>query len=110
MANGQCAVTDMLSNEQLDELTMLEVFQYKHLVADNWPFQLYGFDSFGLRRLFPSGTELPFSGVWVIYGDVAQFSTLYVDHTQENEKDAQGTLQHLLDSDKASNGNIISTW
>lgn len=35
--------------------------------------------------------------------------TLHVDHTQEYEKDARGTLQDLLDSDRVSNGNIVST-
>jgi hypothetical protein len=108
MASGQHTMTDVLLNDQLDDPSCLEIFGHKHLVAENRPFQLYNFDSFGLRRLFPPGTELPFIGVWNMYVDVTQFSTIHVDHTQENEKDAQGTLQHLLDSDKALNGNVIS--
>jgi hypothetical protein len=39
---------------------------------------------------------------------MTRFSTISIDHTQETEKDARGTIQHLLDSDKALNGNIIS--
>jgi hypothetical protein len=109
MANGQHAMIDVLSNEQLDEPSSLEIFRHKHLVVENCRFQLCKFDSFGLKRLFPLGTDLPFIGMWNIYVDVTQLSTIHVDHTQEDEKDAQGTLQHLLDSDKALNGNIVST-
>jgi hypothetical protein len=109
MAIGQHTMTNVLLNDQLDDPSSLENFRHKHLIVENCPFQLYKFDSFGLRKLFPPGTELPFIGVWNIYVDVTQFSTIYVDHTQENEKDARGTLQDLLDSDNAPNGNIIGT-
>jgi hypothetical protein len=41
--------------------------------------------------------------------DATQISNMSVDHTQENAKDAQGTLQDLLDSHKSTHGNVIST-
>jgi len=110
VANSQQAITDVLSNLQLDEPRSLKIFQHKHLMVENCPFQLYKFDSFGLTRLFPSGTELPFIGEEDnIHVGVMRFSTIHVDHTQETDKHARGTLQHLLDSDRAANGNIIST-
>lgn len=109
MANGQRTTMDVLSNEQLVQLGSMEIFRNKHIIAENCPFQLYKFNSFGLRKLFPCDVELPFIGVYELYVDVTRFSNNHVDHTQEEEKYAQGTLQHLLDSDQATDGNIIST-
>ena len=77
IANGQQAVIGVL-NEQLASPSSQDIFQHKHLVVEDVPFQTYKFDSFGLGSLFGSRTELPFIGMRYFHTDTTQLSTIYV--------------------------------
>ena len=59
----QHTTMDVISNEQLVQPSSQEIFRHQHIVVENCPFQLHKFDSFSLRRLFPSGVDLPFIGL-----------------------------------------------
>jgi hypothetical protein len=63
MANGQLETMAVLSNEQLEESACQEIFQLKHFVVNDAPFQRYKFDKFGLGRVFGAHTKLPLIGV-----------------------------------------------
>lgn len=105
---GRLEVTAILSSEQLEEPALQTIFGLKHFVVKDAAFQKYNFDKYGLGRLFGDRTKLAIIGVQY-YVWIRQVLTPHVDCSEEGRRFSQGTVQHLLDGDQATNGRILST-